>query len=214
MKQRGDLVSLGSGLYTLPLELLAGGALHEFEIALALAKQGAISHHSAFSYYGLTDQILNRTYVTVPKIPDSNLSSQTNYVIEHNEFNLIRVAPKYYWGHKNVFISEARICITDLERTLIDGLTHPQYCGGFFEVINAFDRGVHKCSPERLYDYAQKTSLVVCKRLGWVLEKIDQFKDVQIRLLNLPMNYAQRLDPTGKRTGSYNKTWMLMENIH
>jgi predicted transcriptional regulator of viral defense system len=144
MKQRGDLVSLGSGLYTLPLELLAGGALHEFEIALALAKQGAISHHSAFSYYGLTDQILNRTYVTVPKIAESNLSSQTNYVIAHNEYNLIRVAPKYYWGIKHIFISEARICITDLERTLIDGLTHPQYCGGFFEVINAFDRGVHK----------------------------------------------------------------------
>ena len=30
MKQKGDLVSLGYGLYTLPLELLAGGVLHEF----------------------------------------------------------------------------------------------------------------------------------------------------------------------------------------
>eukprot|EP01035_Chromulina_nebulosa_P024783 gene24783-32275_t len=197
MKQKGDLVSLGYGLYTLPLELLAGGALHEFEIALAIAKNGAISHYSAFSHYGLTDQILNRTYVTVPKIPGSNLSSTTMYPVAHNQYVLIRVAPKCYWGVKYIFISEARICITDIEKTLIDGLNYPQYCGGFFEVVNAFDIGINQCSPDRLLEYAQKTSLVVCKRLGWVLEKINQLKDLQVILESMPMGYAQRLNPTG-----------------
>lgn len=213
MKKKGDLIALGNGLYTLPVELLVGGTLHEFEIALAIAKQGAISHYSAFSYYGLTDQIINKTYVTVPKIKGSNLSSHHSYDILYHHCMLIRVDPKYYWGTKKIFISEARITITDMERTLIDGLTAPQYCGGFFEVIHAFGRGIGQYSPDRLLEYAQKTSLVVAKRLGWVLEKTNQHEKLQSILEALPMTYAQKLDPTGKRKGSLNKKWMLLENI-
>jgi hypothetical protein len=38
MIKNGDLVSLSKGLYALPVELLAGGPLHSFEIAMKLAK--------------------------------------------------------------------------------------------------------------------------------------------------------------------------------
>ena len=46
MIRNGDLISLAKGLYALPVELLAGGPLHAFEIAMKLAKKGAGQHHS------------------------------------------------------------------------------------------------------------------------------------------------------------------------
>ena len=34
------------------------------------------------------------------------------------------------------------VTITDVERTLLDGLAMPQHCGGFAEVVHAFQVGM------------------------------------------------------------------------
>ena len=213
MIRNGDLVSLSKGLYALPVELLAGGPLHSFEIAMKLAKKGAISHRSALSYYELTDQVFSKIYVTVPKEKGANLSKITDYDIKGTRYHLLRVLPQNYWGVKAVFMKEARIWITDLERTLIDGLSRPDLCGGFREVIFAYERSVSRISPSLILEYAQRTSLVVCKRLGWVFKQLGTYKDLQEQLMALPMPYYQRLDAAGERQGKVIKHWNLLENI-
>ena len=64
-----------------------------------------------------------------------------------------------------------------------------------------------------MLDYAQRTSLVICKRLGWICEQMEMFPDLQEQLTALPMTYYQKLDPSGSRQGKYNNRWKLMENI-
>lgn len=213
MTHQGSLVSLGNGMYSLPTELLSGGPLHSFEIALKLAKKGAISHRSAFSYYGLSDQMLSRVYVTVPREKGANLSTTREYTLKGVRYSFIRVLPENYWGIKPAFLGESRILITDLEKTLIDGLLRPEYCGGFREVIYTFEKGISKALPETLLSYAKKTSLVTCKRLGWVLDQIGKHAVIQEHLVALSMPYYQKLDPAGSRRGKYNHRWNLMENI-
>lgn len=213
MVEQGNLVSFGNGLYTLPTELLSGGPLYSFEIALKLAKKGAISHWSAMDYHGLTDQITSKVYVTVPKEKGANLSSKRNYSLEGVTYTLIRIDPKNFWGVKSVFLGEAKVMVTDLEKTLIDGLANPELCGGFRDVLFGYERGITKVSSTILLDYAQKTSLVACKRLGWVLEKLNEYPDIQEHLLSIKMPYSQKLDASGKRIGKLNPRWSLMENI-
>lgn len=213
MIRNGDLVSLSKGLYALPVELLAGGSLHSFEIAMKLAKKGAISHRSALSYYELTDQVFSKVYVTVPKEKGANLSKITDYDIKGAQYHLIRILSQNYWGIKAVFVGEARIWITDLERTLIDGLSSPDLCGGFREVVFAYERSTTRLSPHLILEYAQRTSLVVCKRLGWVFEQLGVHKDLQEYLVALPMPYYQRLDAMGEREGKVIKHWNLLENV-
>lgn len=213
MIKNGDLVSLNKGLYTLPVELLAGGPLHSFEIAMKLAKKGAISHRSALSYYELTDQVFSKVYVTVPKEKGANLSKITDYDIKGTCYHLVRIFPQHYWGVKTVFIGEARVWITDLERTLVDGLSRPDLCGGFREVIFAYERSVDRISPSLILEYVQRTSLVACKRLGWIFEQLGVHKEIQEQLMALPMPYYQRLDAAGKRQGKVIKHWNLLENI-
>lgn len=213
MAAKQQIISLGKGLYTLPTELMPGGPLHPYEIALKIAKAGAISHRSALSYHGLTDQVMSRIYVTVPRKEGANLSQTKEYQLNNTRYFFIRVTPKNYWGIQRVFIGEARIEITDLEKTLIDGLQSPAYCGGFRDVLFAYEGGLHKASPSQLLDYAKQTSLVVCKRLGWVCEQLGEFTDLQEQLAAFSMPYYQRLDVTGSRHGKYNKRWNLVENI-
>ncbi|ARN84861.1 type IV toxin-antitoxin system AbiEi family antitoxin domain-containing protein [Candidatus Nucleicultrix amoebiphila] len=213
MTQNGSFISYGKGLYSLPTELLSGGPIHTFEIALKLAKKGSISHRSAFSYHELSDQIFSTVYITVPKEAGANLSGVKEYVLRGDKYNLIRVSPQNYWGNKQAFLGEAKISVTDLEKTLIDGLANPAYCGGFREVLFAFEKGLEKASPQLLLEYAQKTSLVTCKRLGFVLDKMRKHLDVQKKIEELSMPYYQKLDQTGLRKGKINKRWHLIENI-
>lgn len=51
----------------------------------------------------------------------------------------VRVKPERFFGTEKVWIGEARVTITDPERTLLDGLTMPQYCRDFAEVLHAFE---------------------------------------------------------------------------
>lgn len=213
MIKNGDIIALYKGLYALPTELLAGGPLHSFEIAMKLAKKGAISHRSALSYYELTDQIFSKVYVTVPKEKGANLSRLKEYEIKGTRYHLLRVAPQNYWGIKTVFLGEAKIWITDLEKTLIDGLSRPDLCGGFREVLYAYEKGISKFNPDVLVDYAMKTSLADCKRLGWIFEKLEICEDIQEILMVLPMPYCQRLDASGQRQGKVIRHWNLLENI-
>ncbi len=213
MAQSGEMRSLGKGLYSLPSELLAGGPLHSFEIAMKLAGKGAISHRSTMAYFDLTDQVFSKVYVTIPREKGANLSRTKEYELQGTRYELIRVHPQHYWGVKAVFLGEARIWITDLERTLIDGLSRPDLCGGFREVLFAYEKGTAQISPTLIVDYAKRTSLVTCKRLGWVFEQLDVYPEAQEQLLALPMSYYQRLDAVGKRSGKVIKRWNLLENI-
>ncbi len=67
--------------------------------------------------------------------------------------------------------------------------------------------------PKVIVEYANRTSLVACKRLGWALEQFGMYPEIQEELIVLPMPYCQRVDAAGKRTGKVIYPWNLLENI-
>ena len=213
MGRRGELQVLSKGLYALPSELLAGGPLHSFEIAMKLVKKGAISHRSAFFFHNLTDQMMHSVYVTAPRCAEANLSTKRYYDINNTRFCIKRVDPTHFFGVKRFFLGEVSIFVTDLEKTLLDGLVDPNLCGGFREVMYAFLEGSHKISPDVFFGYVQKMPTITAKRAGWVLEKIDVLPNLQQQLASLPLKTIQKLNPAGLRQGSVNKRWMIMENL-
>jgi len=66
----------------------------------------------------------------------------------------------------------------------------------------------------KICDYALKHyPVIVNKRLGYILQHIGLEEGAFDKLLKLPIKTYQKFDPTGPRTGKYNKQWMLIENI-
>jgi len=125
----------------------------------------------------------------------------------------VQVKPERYFGIEKVWIGEARIEITDPERTLIDGLTRPHYCGDFAEVLHAFEVRSADLDLDRIMEYALRLDATTAKRLGWVLEGQGMDLAKIEPLTALPIKGYRVLDPTGPRRGPCNPRWMIQENL-
>lgn len=219
--RRGEwIISLRRGLYALSSSVPGAMAAHEFEVAMALVTPAAISHWSALHYHGLTEQaprkvfVLTTTGASIPRLrkPHARRASD-GYPVGDTLYQFIQIKPERYFGIKKVWIDEARVTITDPEKTLLDGLSMPQYCGDFSEVLHAFEARGKELDLNQIIKYALKFGVVIVKRLGWVLER-QGVKLARLEpLMELPIKGYRKLDPTGPRKGHCNRRWMIQENL-
>ena len=220
LARSGWLIRLRKGLYALPSTVPGVTPAHEFEVAMALVSPAAISHWSALHYHGLTEQaprkvfVLTTTDTSVPRVRSTAVKRISNgYPIGDAVYQFVQVKPERYFGVEKVWIGEARVRVTDPERTLLDGLSMPQYCGDFAEVLHAFGvRGKH-LDVERIVRYACQLDTATGKRLGWILQ-LQGIDPARLDpLLKLSIEGYRKLDPTGPRKGPCNRHWMIQENL-
>ena len=219
--RRNDwIVPLRRGLYAVCWPVPGVAGVHEFEVAVALVQPAAVSHWSALNYHGLTEQIprqvfvLTTTDVTVPRKRASEIGDRrSGYRVNGTVYQFVQVRPDRYFGAERIWVGDARVSITDLERTLLDGLAMPQHCGGFGEVIHAFGEALPRLDVERIAEYARRLGPAIAKRAGWVLEWQGCEASQIDELAALPIKGHRKLDPTGPRKGVYNSRWMLQENL-
>jgi predicted transcriptional regulator of viral defense system len=193
---------------------------HEFEIAMALVDPAAISHWSALHHHGLTEQaprkvfVLTTTKASVPRRRGVKVNKdRQGYPVGDTTCQFVQVKPARYFGTDRVWIGEARVTITDPERTLLDGLTMPQYCGDFAEVLHAFEVRGTDLDLQRIIEYALKLDAATAKRVGWVLEHQGIDLSKLDRLAALPIKGYRTLDPTGPRRGPCDTRWMIQVNL-
>ena len=220
LRRNGWIVSLRRGLYALSSTLPGVTPAHEFEIAMALAHPAAISHWSALHHHGLTEQaprkvfVLTTTEASVPRRRGAKAKlGRDGFSVGDTTYQFVQVKPERYFGTDKVWIGEARVTITDPERTLLDGLSMPQYCGDFAEVLHAFEVRGTDLNIQRIIEYALKLDAATAKRLGWVLEHQGVDPSKLERPAALPIKGYRKLDPTGPRKGPCNTRWMIQENL-
>ena len=179
-----------------------------------------ISHWSALHHHGLTEQIprdvfvLTTTDAWVPRPrKDRRERAGGGFVVGDTTYRFIQVKPDRYFGDENLWVGEARVSMTDLERTLLDCLSMPQHCGGFGEALYAFQAAMPRLNIERITEYAIRLGVTTAKRLGWVLEAQGVLLFELEELAALPIKGYRKLDPTGPRKGPCNSRWMVQENL-
>ena len=126
LRRNGWIISLRRGLYALSASVPGTIPTHEFEVAMALVSPAAISHWSALHHHGLTQQvprkvfILTSTAASVPRIRSiKNKGTGDGYPVGDTIYQFVQVKPERYFGTEKVWIGEARVTITDPERTLL-----------------------------------------------------------------------------------------------
>ena len=175
LRRNGWITSLRRGLYALAYTVPGVAPVHEYEVAMALVQPAAISHWTAFNHHELTEQILWKTFVlttTEASVPTRGTSGagDRGYQAGGMWYQFIQTRPERFYGVERIWVGEARVSITNLERTLLDGLAMPRYCGGFGEVIHAFGDALPRADMGRMVADAPRLGVAVAKRLGWVLE--------------------------------------------
>ena len=132
------------------------------------------------------------------------------------EFRFIHNQKKYFFGISDHWVTkQEKVRVSDLERTIIDGLKQPEYCGGLTEVAKGLWMRHQDVNMNRLISYAIKIGVgAVIRRLGFLLElyKIGTSEDWEILSLHLTETYV-RLDPLLPPEGKFLRKWRLQLNV-
>lgn len=168
-----------------------------------------LSHGSAFDLHQMVTQPQFVVYISSPKMIRS-LS------IQGTEFKFVRCKPQHLFGLTYMWQDKTeKVCVSDLERTLLDGLKQPAYCGGFSEVAKAFCIKHQSIDPQKLIDYAIKLKVgVVLKRLGYLMELYQIGEPSQWEFLRSKITSTYLLlDPELPAEGHHIAKWRLKLNI-
>jgi predicted transcriptional regulator of viral defense system len=205
LKQAKWVTQIRRGLFALSSTFLSGGIVNEYEIAMAIVEPAAISYWSALRYHQLTDQIPRDIFVLTT-------ANSKVITIKGVNYNITKTMPDHYFGIQKVWFGDAQIYITDLERTLLDALTKPQFCGGFSEVIEAYILSMDKFNSTTLIEYANKFGDSAIRRLGWMLDHIGMPDSSFAQIRKCFIGHV-KLNSAGERSGKYNSKWGVIENI-
>ena len=213
--KEGWIRNIRKGLYAFTATI-GMQPIHEFEIAMQLVKPAMISHYSAFYHHELTDQVPHDVFIsTIKGVHSPQLGEkgkQAGFKLDGVHYRIMQINEDRFFGAITAWKGEVSFQVTDLERTLLDGLAAPQYCGGFGEVLHGFSEKISVLNIDKLINYALRLGIAVPRRLGWILEKlgVESTKISCLAQINYP-GY-RRLDPSSKPIGRYDKQWGLQLN--
>ncbi len=177
--------------------------LNEFVIASILVNPYAISYWSTLNYYSFTEQIPGTVFIQT-----TARKKYQEKKIFGIKYKIIRIKEEKFFGLGNEIIDDFRINLTDKEKTIIDCLDKPQYCGGIIEVAKAIKS--KRYNLNKLLEYAVKIENTgVKRRLGYLLDlyKIQSnIKQVETR------NYLY-LNPGFIKKGRKESKWKLVINL-
>lgn len=168
-----------------------------------------ISHASAMDIHQMVTQPQLVVFATTTRAirPRSVLGT---------EFRFVRCKPEHFFGAMDHWATKTRkIRVSDLERTLIDGLRQPEYCGGFSEVAKGFWMRRQDMEVKKLVEYALMLDIgAVYRRLGYLLELFEVEAGDQLELLRkkLTATYVL-LDPMLPEEGKFIARWRLRLNV-
>ncbi len=168
-----------------------------------------LSHGSAFDLHQLVTQPQLIVYV-------SSSSMIRPRIIQGTEFRFVRCKAKDLFGLTDMWIDKnEKVWVSDLERTLLDGLKQPAYCGGFSEVAKGFYIKHQILDPQKLIDYAVKLDIgAVNRRLGYLMELYHIGSRIHWEFLQTTLTTTyQLLDPELPAQGQHIAKWRLRLNI-
>jgi len=211
LRKKGRIEGIERGKYLLvPARAGYHGRWAEmpFLIARSLVEPYYVGFASALNHWNMTEQMPDRTYIVTTKRKKDAEYGQLR-------FAFVTLTDNRFFGSVEETVDGGRVYISDREKTIIDGLLHPQYCGGLDEVAKGMWESQDELDRGRLLEYAERTGVKVVKRrllyLLDILELADDKVDEAVRI-HRPTGHMW-LDPTwAKNALGYSKRHGLAIN--
>jgi len=179
-------------------------------VASQLIEPYYLSYWTALSFHGWTEQPSRTIFVVTPKV-------KKPVELQGISIRFVKLAPKRFFGFEERWVDNQKVNVADSEKTIIDCLDQPRYCGEIVEVVKGLWNGRKEIDFKKLLDYALRMNNgAIIKRLGFLMDvlEINKPKFRSGLLKNITPNYAL-LDPGEKgRAGSPNKEWNILVNIN
>ncbi len=205
METRGWIERIEKGKYMIiPLEAEKGRyTLNEFVMASLLVKPYAIAYWSALHHHGLTEQISSTVFVQT-----TGRKKRQKIEVFGVRYMIIKIKKEKFFGTEKAWIDESEVIITDVEKTVVDCLDKPQYCGGIIEVCKALRK--RNFDAKKLSDYALRMrNTGVIRRLGYLSDMFG----IEVMLPKSDMRNYLLLDPSMPKKGKRSAKWRLIINL-
>jgi len=168
-----------------------------------------LSHASAMELHRMVTQPQFVIFVSSTKrIPKQTLHG--------TQFRFVLLKSKDFFGNTKHWVTKQEsVEISDLERTILDGLRHPEYCGGITDVAKGLWMRRDDVRVAKLIDYVHRLGVgSIYRRLGYLLDLfgIGTHAELQSLRTSLTATYVP-LDPSLPSEGSYAAKWRLQLNI-
>lgn len=211
---RGVATRLQSGLYILvPSEL---GRAREYlgnpyvvAREIMSGKTYYLSHASAMDVHGMVTQPQLVVYVTSP-------APMRGRTILGTEFRFVRCKRSDVFGTVEHWVEKReKVVVSDVERTIVDGLKQPEHCGGLTEVAKGLSMRRAEVGAEKLVDYALRLGIgAVIRRLGFLMEALGIGAPAQLARLRASLTSTYNLlDPVLPPEGRFLARWRLRLNV-
>jgi predicted transcriptional regulator of viral defense system len=213
-EKRGVVTRLRPGLYNLvPFEL--GRATEYVGDPYVIARDLCAGHDYFLSYASAME--LHRM-VTQPQFTlyVSSTLRRPPFTIHGYQYRFVAVKPEQFFGLTKVWVTKQQaVMVSDMERTIADGLLRPMYAGGIPEVAKALWIGRREIDIPRLVEYTGRfKSGALTRRVGYLLELYQLASSRQLAQLRATLSLTyERLDPTLPKAGPYQARWRLQLNV-
>ena len=168
-----------------------------------------ISHASAMDIHQMTTQPQLVIHVSSPK-------AMRNRTILGTEFRFIRCDQHDFFGFAESWVDkQEKVFVSDLERTVLDGLKAPKHSGGITEVAKGFWMHRSEMDIPKLINYAKRLDISsVISRLGFLMEVLSIGSPSDLAVLQKKVNAAYvPLDPSLPAEGKFMARWRLRLNV-
>jgi len=214
LTRAGWLVRLTAGRYAI-VPLSSGSEatpqVNRYVVARELLGETPyyISHESAMDVHNMLTRPVTTVIVTAPR----RLARRDILGVS---YRFVYAPPSALWGCEPVWVTPyEQVTVSDLEKTILDGLARPDLCAGVSQVATGLWMRHDDFDWDRLARYAQKLGRrAVAQRLGYLLELYDLGTPSLIESLQAMVgaSYA-RLDPLLPDGGPHLARWRLRLNL-
>ena len=171
-----------------------------------------ISHHSyyvswwtALSHHGLAEQMPQTIWVATEVFRPNRSVAGTN-------FRFVRLAPGKFFGFQPLAVPGGRVLMASKAKAVLDSLEHPEYAGGFGEVVKAIANP--RVTVDALIRTAQRQGVsATAQRLGWLIENLRHEDASPLLAMRQNNRVALPLDRHSPSTARRDNRWGLMVNI-
>ena len=206
------LERIARGTY-LVLELGAGSrpewTADAYYIASKLVSPHYIGYYNMLNDYGWTEQVpLSVTVATTKRLKNREIHGVKYEFITLEKNKFFGTISKYLRGHA--------INVSDPEKTIVDALDQPKYCGGINEVAKALKNSRTQLDWRKLIHYAERLGNgAVFKRLGYLIElmQVEIDSTIMDKIKNNVTEGYSLLYPGAGKQGHHNSKWNLILNV-
>ncbi len=185
-KKMGRVGAVKTGLYyaVRPGRTSQSMPIDPYQLAAKLADDAVLAFHTALDLLGYGHSMFN-TYYYYSSWPHPAMKFRNDH------FRCVLVPQELQKKSSALFGTEkherlgVKVVLTDKERSLVDALERPQFCGGFEEMYQSLEK-MPFLQPDHILEYLQlRRQKNLFARVGYFLEQHRQQFQIEESFLNL-----------------------------